>query len=115
MQFLADEDFHGDILRGVLRQLPNLDVLRVQDVGLGHTHDAVILERAAADGRLVLTHDVNTMLNEAFTRVRAGLPMPGIVVVPQDIDIGRAIEEIVLLAGASLEGEWEGRAIFIPM
>jgi hypothetical protein len=35
IRFLVDEDFDNDILRGVLRRKPNLDIVRVQDVGLG--------------------------------------------------------------------------------
>jgi hypothetical protein len=28
----TDEDFDNDILRGVLRRLPSLDIVRIQDV-----------------------------------------------------------------------------------
>ena len=34
-RFLTDEDFDNRILRGLIRRLPELDVVRVQDVGLG--------------------------------------------------------------------------------
>ena len=34
VRFVIDEDFDNDILRGVLRRLPNLDIVRAQDVGL---------------------------------------------------------------------------------
>jgi hypothetical protein len=32
--FLADEDFNNDILRGLVRRVAHLDLVRVQDVGL---------------------------------------------------------------------------------
>ena len=34
-RLLADENFNGDIVRGVLLRHPDLDLVRVQDVGLG--------------------------------------------------------------------------------
>ena len=49
-RFLADEDFNNDILRGLLRRHANLDVVRVQDVGLVGAEDEEVLEAAAADG-----------------------------------------------------------------
>jgi hypothetical protein len=38
-KLLTDEDFDNRILRGLLRRLPELDIVRVQDVGLGGEHD----------------------------------------------------------------------------
>ena len=45
------------IVRGLLRRMPNLDVVRVQDVGLVQTPDPNILVWAAAEERILLTHD----------------------------------------------------------
>lgn len=33
-RFLADENFNNQIVRGVLRQSSDVDIVRVQDVGL---------------------------------------------------------------------------------
>ncbi len=30
----ADENFNNDIIRGLLRRKPDLDIVRIQDVGL---------------------------------------------------------------------------------
>ena len=43
MRFLSDENFNGAILRGLMRRLPTLDVIRVQDVGLRNTNVKSIL------------------------------------------------------------------------
>jgi len=42
LQFLSDENFDGDIVRGLVRREPNLDLLRVQDVGLREVDDPII-------------------------------------------------------------------------
>jgi hypothetical protein len=34
LRLAADENFNADIIRGLRRRLPELDVVRVQDVGL---------------------------------------------------------------------------------
>jgi hypothetical protein len=45
----------------------------------------------------------------------AGLPMPGVFELAQDVPIGQAIEDILLLAECSIEGEWEGQIRFLPL
>ena len=47
LQLPIDEDVHGDIVNGLRRRQPGLDVVRVQDVGLRQTPDPDILEWAA--------------------------------------------------------------------
>jgi hypothetical protein len=44
LRFLIDEDFDNDILRGVLRRRPTVDIVRVQDVGLSGAADPAVLE-----------------------------------------------------------------------
>jgi hypothetical protein len=66
LKLLSDENFNGDILRGIFRRRPNLDVVRGQDVGLKATLDAEILDWAATAGRIVLTHDRETMVYAAY-------------------------------------------------
>jgi predicted nuclease of predicted toxin-antitoxin system len=57
LRFLADEDFDRAIVRGVLRLRPNIDIVRVQDVGLRTKQDPIVLSWAAEQGRILLTHD----------------------------------------------------------
>lgn len=49
---VSDENFNNDIVRGLLRRKPDLDIVRVQDVGLRGADDAIILEWAAQEGVL---------------------------------------------------------------
>lgn len=80
LAFLADENFDRDIVEGVRRRCPKIDIVRVQDVGLTRADDPVILARAADAGRLLLTHDVATVTRHTNERTGAGLPMPGVEV-----------------------------------
>jgi hypothetical protein len=111
----ADENLNNDIVRGLVRRKPNLDIVRVQDAGLSGADDPTILEWAAHEGRVLLTHDVSTLMRYAYERVEAGLPMPGIFEVSRSVRIGLAIEDILLIAECSLEGEWEGQVRYLPL
>jgi len=108
LRLAADENFNNDIVRGVRRRNPAVDIVRIQDVELSAADDSTILEWAAQSGRVLLTHDVATMTRYAYDRVREGKLMPGVFEVGRHVPIGVAIEEIVLLAECSLDREWEG-------
>ncbi|MBW4630589.1 MAG: DUF5615 family PIN-like protein [Iphinoe sp. HA4291-MV1] len=73
MRLLTDENFNGSILRGLIRRLPRLDIVRIQDIGLIHTDDSTILEWAANEERILLTHDVATITVYAYERINKGL------------------------------------------
>ena len=112
---VSDENFNNDIVRGLLRQNPDLDIVRVQDVGLRGEEDPVILEWAANEGRVVLTHDAATMAYFAYERVKVGLSMPGLIEVADDLPIKQVIDDILLMAETSERNEWEGRVIYLPL
>jgi predicted nuclease of predicted toxin-antitoxin system len=56
LKFALDENFNGDIVRGLRRRRPGLDLARVQDVGLTGADDPTVLGWAAAEGRVLFTH-----------------------------------------------------------
>jgi hypothetical protein len=115
LRLAADENFNNAIIRGLLRRKPDLDIIRVQDVGLSGAEDPVVLEWAAKEGRVLLTQDVTTITHHAYERVKAGKSMPGVFEVSRAVPIGTAIEDILLLAECSFEGEWEGQVRYLPL
>ncbi len=114
MKLLADENFNGSILRGLIRRLPDIDIVRVQDVGLIHADDPTILEWAARYNRILLTHDVATITRYAYDRVNQSLPMPGVVEVIATAPIGQIIDDLELLILCSQTGEYDNQIIYIP-
>jgi hypothetical protein len=115
LRLIADKNFNNDIVRGLLRRRPNLDSVRVQDVGLCAADDPTVLAWAAQEGRVLLTHDVSTITKYAYERVRASQPMPGVFEVSRTVPIGQAIADLVLLAECSLDDEWEGQVRYLPL
>lgn len=115
LRILTDENFNNDILRGLLRQLPELDIVRVQDVGLSGADDPDVLAWAASERRVLLTHDVRTITRYAYERVKANLPMPGVFEVSRTLPLGQVIADLAVIAACSLADEWEGQVRYLPL
>lgn len=115
LRLLADENFNRHIVRGLLRRLPSADIIRVHDAGLGGWGDAQILEWAATEKRILLTHDVRTI--PAFVQERAdlGLTMPGVIFVPQPFSKAEIIDNLELLIQCSDPSELVGTWIHLPL
>lgn len=115
IKLAADENFNNDILRALVRRLPALDITRVQDVGLTGADDPTVLAWAAAEGRVLLTHDVSTMTRFAYERSASGDPMPGVFEVPVTLATRAAVEDLVLIAECSEPGEWAHQVRYLPL
>jgi predicted nuclease of predicted toxin-antitoxin system len=111
-----DQNFNQDLFNAVKREYgeSDLDVVRLIDEGLSEAPDEAVLEWAAQQGRIMLTHDVKTMVPLANARVREGLRMPGVIVVRPTVAYGPVIEDLCILLGASTPEEWEGRLARLP-
>jgi predicted nuclease of predicted toxin-antitoxin system len=62
IRLLTDENFNQYILRGLRRRLPRLDFVMVKDVSLAGLPDLVLLKWAANEQRIILTHDLKTLV-----------------------------------------------------
>jgi predicted nuclease of predicted toxin-antitoxin system len=114
LKLLADENLDNTIVRGLFRQRPDLDIVRVQDVGLSGADDPTVLAWAAAEGRVLITHDVATITRYAYDRVRQGQSMPGVVEISDNAPIGRVIEDLLLLIDCSQADDWEAQIQYLP-
>jgi predicted nuclease of predicted toxin-antitoxin system len=116
VKLASDADFNGRVYRALLRRQPDIDLLRAQDVGLRTASDSVVLNWAAAEGRILLTHDRETLIRFAHQRVKSGLPMPGVFVIRnRPHQIGQMVEDILLIVLCSSQDEWKDRVVFLPL
>jgi len=115
LRLVSDENFKGEILRGLLRRLPELDLVRVQDAGLAASPDSAVLEWAAGEGRILLTQDRATMPKVAFERVRARHAMPGVFLVSDSMATGQAIDELALAVQCLSPEECRDLVTFFPL
>lgn len=98
LALLIDENLNHRILRGLLRAVPHLDYVLVTTAGLKGADDPTVLELAAGQNRVFVTHDLRTVPKHAYERVKSGRPMTGVIAVPDDMPIGKAIEDLGFLA-----------------
>ena len=115
IRLAADENFNNNIVRGLLRRNPEIDIIRVQDAGLAGADDPTVLEWAAKTDRILLTHDVTTLTKYAYDRIKRGLALPGVFEVSRTVPLNGAIEDILLIVECSLEDEWEGQIHYLPL
>lgn len=115
LRLLSDENFNGDIVRGLLLRQNDLDLVRVQDVGLAGGQDPDILEWAAVNDRIPLTHDRATMPRFAYDRIAAGSPLAGVFVLNDRFPAGQAIDEILLIVGCTEQAEWRDLVVHLPL
>lgn len=64
-RFLVDHDLNEHIVDGVRRREPGIEFVRTRDVGLAESPDDEVLEYAAKNGLIVVSHDVNSMPGRA--------------------------------------------------
>lgn len=115
LRLVSDEDVHEDLIRGLRRREPTLDVVRALDVGLAHTPDPIILAWAANEERILITGDLNTMVGFAWARVQSAQPMPGVLALLENKAVGRVIDDILLVALCYAPEEIKDQVLFIPL
>jgi predicted nuclease of predicted toxin-antitoxin system len=115
ISLLADQNFNEHIVDGLMRRLPILDIVVAREVDLAEAQDAAVLHWAASHGRILLTHDRRTVPSFARSRVEAGLPMPGVFLVSDEMTVGRAVEELLIAVQCLSSEECEKTIRFFPL
>lgn len=105
LRLASDADVNGEIVRGLRRRRPDIDLIRSRDVLPEGTPDPDVLAWAAAENRVLVTNDRNTMVGFAYERVVAGEPVPGLIVTTNEQAVGQAIDDILLIAEYMPEDE----------
>ena len=115
IRFLLDENFNGKIVRGLRARKPDVDMIRVQATELSGADDPTVLEWAAKEGRILLTHDLDTMTKYASERIEQGLPLAGVIFVRDTLPVAKVIEDLLTILAASEPRKWENRMDFLPL
>jgi hypothetical protein len=115
VRFLADADLNKAIVTGVLRREPSLDFLTAQVAGLRGMKDPEVLSLAARQQRVLVSHDAGTMPGHFREFLEAGNLCSGVFLIPQSLDIGVAIEELLLIWLATEASEWNQRLEWLPL
>lgn len=115
IRLIADADFNEDIIRGPRRADASVDFLTASDGGTRGLPDRQVLELAAAAGRVLVSHDRKTMVGEFYQFLTDGHSSPGLISVEQEMDEGDAIDDLLLICGASTLEELRDRVRWVPV
>jgi hypothetical protein len=116
LRLASDADVHGDVIRGLRRRRPDVDLIRVQDALPKGAIDQEVLAWAARESRVLVTNDRNTMVGFAVERVAAGEPLPGLIITSIEQSIGKTIEDILLLVECMTDEEMRDRiVVYLPL
>lgn len=116
LRLASDADVHGAVIRGLRRHLPALDLVRAQDALAHGTPDSDVLAWAAAENRVLITNDRNTMVGCARERAAAGKAMRGLIVTTNDQSIGATISDIEIIVECMSAEEIERQlVVFLPL
>ena len=115
LRILIDQDFDHDILRGLIRRLPALDFETALSVDLNQVEDQDLLLWAAANQRILLTHDRKTMPRHFGALLTQNEMLAGVIVVPRRLSIGQAIDELEIMISCSAMTEWQNIIKILPL
>jgi len=115
IRFLADASLRGAIVRGCRRREPTMDFLSAHEAQPAGVPDPDVLALAAEQARILVSHDYRTMPRHFADFLQAHGSSPGLIFVPQYLPIGEAVEELVLIWGASEPEEWKDRMSQVPL
>ncbi|HEX8163467.1 MAG TPA: DUF5615 family PIN-like protein [Pyrinomonadaceae bacterium] len=115
LRLLIDQDLDHDILRGLLRRIPQLDAVTAFEIGLSAATDPRLLAWAARTGRIIVTHDRKTMPAHAADMIGAGKNIAGLFVVPRGLPLQLVIADLELMITCSENDEWVSVIRYLPL
>jgi hypothetical protein len=114
IRFQADADIRAQIVVAVRSREPAIDFASALDSNLEGLSDPEVLDIAADQGRILVTHDRRTMPTFFRRRLEAGQTSPGLFLVSQFAPLGPVVEVLVMIWAASDEAEWQNQVRHLP-
>lgn len=114
LRFQADADLNQIIVRAVCRREPSVDFQTAQAADLSGVADPEVLARAAEEGRVLVTHDFQTMPNH-FAEFIVTQQSAGLLLIPQYLPIASAVEDLLLIWSTMEADEWINLIWYLPL
>jgi predicted nuclease of predicted toxin-antitoxin system len=115
LRLLADEHVPSALVRGLASRQPDLDIVRVQDVGLRTRDDETLLDWGARNGRVLLSEDRRTLAGFANGRIAGGRPFAGLILYDLATSTDRLIEDILIVANACSPDDLATQIFYVPL
>ena len=95
--FQADAELDQDIVVALRRREPAVDFASAAGGGIAGQADPEVLEIAARQNRILITHDRRTMPGHFRDRLDEGKLSPGVFIVSQFEPIGSLVEALMMV------------------
>jgi hypothetical protein len=118
VRYQADADLNQAIVTGTLRREPRVDFQNAFAAGLEGMKDSEVLELAAQQDRILITHDRRTMPLEFslfITNPQISRQSPGVIIVSRKLPIDAVIADLLLIWEVSSAEEWINRIAKLPI
>ncbi|MBE9126800.1 MULTISPECIES: DUF5615 family PIN-like protein [unclassified Coleofasciculus] len=117
LKYLLDENVDRLYQTQLLRREPSLIVWRVGDPGTPplSTLDPEILLWCEAYKFVLVTNNRTSMPPHLTDHITQGRHIPGIFILNPGLSIGDNLEELILIALASEENEYQDRIVHLPL
>lgn len=114
IRFQADADLSHDIVLAVRRREPTIDFASALEGGIVGLRDPEVLEIAAQQQRILITHDRRTIPGHFRDLLDAGKSSPGVFIVSQFESIAAVVEALVMVWAASEPADWRYQIRHLP-
>jgi hypothetical protein len=114
IRFLADADLNQAIVTRVLDREPAIDFLTANEAHLEGQCDPDVLEFAANQNRILVSHDTSTIPVYFSERILSGKVSPGVFLIHQRAHVGQVVEAILLAWSASNPEDWRAQIHYLP-
>jgi len=114
VRFQADQNLNQHIVSGVLQRVPEISFQTAQQAELSGLSDIEVLARAAAQDRILVTHDRRTMPFHFADFIKKN-SSPGVFSIPRRAKVRTIIEELILIWSASESEDYINRFVTLPL
>jgi hypothetical protein len=101
-------------VQGIHLREPAIDFKAANEAALEGLSDPEVLELAAREGRVLVSHDKSTMPVHFSAKIGSGLKSPGVLLALPSASVGEIIESLLIIWSASSEQEWADRICYLP-
>jgi hypothetical protein len=114
VRFQADANLNEIVISALLQREPAIDFQPAPAAALAGMPDPQVLAVAAAAGRLLVTHDRKSMPYH-FSEFIMAHTCAGVVIVPQNMPVWQAVDDLLLVWTATEAEEWVNRIAMLPL
>jgi len=111
IKFQAEADFDARVISSLKRIAPEIDFRSATDAALHRVKAPDVLRLAAESGRVLVSHDRNTMPAH-FREFVATAQSPGILIVRQSAPISAIVQDLLLIWHTCDPEEFTNRILF---